>query len=134
MRRNILLIAFALVVFLIATGGAFLQEVPPDLTDLQGVLVWLATVGSPYFIGWVLSLVVENWAGWAALPRPLKIFIPMVASVLVSLGANLLLQYPTLIEQGAPWFSIVMGSVLGWLGTQQAYMSVNKAEYGARFR
>lgn len=134
MKRKILLIVFALFVLLVATGAAFLQETPPDLTDLQGVLVWLATVGSPYFIGFLLSLVVENWAGWAKLPRPVKIFVPMVAAVLVSLAANIALQYPVIIEQGAPWFSIVMGSVLGWLGTQQAYMKSNQVEYGARFK
>ena len=134
MKRKIVISIFAIVVFLVATAGAFLQEAVPDLTDLGGVILWLATVGAPYFVGWALSLLIENWKGWSQLPRPVKFFIPMIASVLVAVGANILLQYPSVIDAVAPWFTIVMGAILGWLGTQSAYMKVKESEYGARFQ
>ena len=131
--RKFLILILVLVVFLVVSGFAFIQEAPPDLTDFGAVILWLATVGSPFVVGWALSLIIENWSGWATLPRWIKFFAPMVAAIVISVGANLLLKYPVFIETIAPWFTIVMGAVLGWLGTQGGYMISKRANYGARF-
>jgi len=127
---KIKLVLFILLAFLLM-GAAFRQL--PDLTDLGAVLVWLATVGSPFLVGWALSLLVENWAGWNKLPTMVKTLIPMLASVLIAMGATVALKYPDIIGQIAPWFTIAMGAVLGWLGTQKGYSYMKSNEYGARF-
>jgi len=129
--KKLLLISLWLLLMLFMVAAVSFQL--PDLTDLGAVLVWLATVGSPFLVGWALSLLIENWAGWAKLPSIVKTFIPMLASVLIAVGATYALKYPDLIGQIAPWFTVAMGAVLGWLGTQKGYVYMKSNEYGARF-
>jgi len=102
-------------------------------TDLQQVIVWLAGVGSPIVIMYVMSWVVENWKGWSTLPKDIKFLIPMVASVLLSVGSSYLLKYPEVIEDIAPAFQVTMTAVLAYLASQKAYLTAMSKGYGARF-
>lgn len=107
-------------------------QVDPDFTDLAGVLAWLAGVGGPYFAGWVLSLLAENWPKWHDLPKAVKVLTPLVLSALVAVLSTLALQQAELVELVSPWYTLIAGSVLGYLGTQQAYLSAKRAGYGAK--
>ena len=104
-----------------------------DNTNLQQVLLWIAGVGAPAIVMYVLSWVVENWKGWINLPKDVKFLIPMVASVLLSIGAQQLLQYPQIVATIQPWFQVTMTSILAYLASQKAYMSAMGAGYGKRF-
>lgn len=104
-----------------------------DNTNLTLVLTWIVGVGAPAIVAYVLSFLVENWAGWATLPHNVKVLAPMVVSVLLSIGASQLLQYPAIIAQIQPWFQVTMSAVLAYLATQKAYITEQKAEYGQRF-
>jgi chromate transport protein ChrA len=104
-----------------------------DSTQLGQVLLWITGVGAPAIIMYVLSWVVENWKGWINLPKDVKFLLPMVASVLLSVGASQLLKYPEVVATIQPWFQILMTSVLAYLFSQKAYMTSKKAEYGKRF-
>lgn len=102
-------------------------------TDLNQVVLWLAGVGSPMVIMYILSWVVENWKGWSLLPKDVKFLIPMVASVLLSVGSSYLLKYPEVISSIAPIFQVVMTSILAYLASQKAYLTAMSKGYGARF-
>ncbi len=104
-----------------------------DYTQLTQVLTWLIGIGAPAVIAYVLSFVVENVSWWATLPRTVKVIVPMLASVLLSVGASILLQYPPIIAQIQPWFQVTMSAILAYLATQKAYITEQKAEYGQRF-
>lgn len=104
-----------------------------NYTDLQLVLTWIVGMGAPAIVAYVLSLVVENWAGWSTLPHNIKVLVPMVVSILLSIGASLLLQYPAIIAQIQPWFQMVVSAVLAYLSSQKAYMTVLERQYGQRF-
>ena len=129
--KKLFLISLWLLLMLFTVAAVSRQI--PDLTDLTAVLMWLATVGSPFLVGWALSLLIENWAGWGNLPHFVKTIIPMVASVLIAIGATVALKYPDIIGQIAPWFTVAMGAILGWLGTQGGYSYMKRNEYGRRF-
>ncbi len=129
--RLILVVVLLIVApFLIAARP--LQSSPPDLTDLFAVLAWLAGAGAPYLVGWVLSLLAENLPAWHKLSPGVKFVIPLILSPLVSVGATLLLQQESLLQLASPWYTIVAGSILGYLGTQQAYLSAKRAGYGLK--
>jgi hypothetical protein len=101
-----------------------------DWTDFRAVLVWLAGVGAPYIVGQLLSYLAENWPKWHELPRPVKFAAPLVLSVLLSVGATVLLRYDDVIGLLSPYWAIVVGAVLFYLGSQVAYMNAKKAGYG----
>jgi chromate transport protein ChrA len=104
-----------------------------DSTQLGEVLLWLTGVGSPIVIMYILSWVVENFKWWITLPKDVKFLLPMVASVLLSVGASQLLKYPEIIATIQPWFQVMMASILAYLFSQKAYMTAMKADYGKRF-
>jgi hypothetical protein len=104
-----------------------------DSTQLNQVLLWITGVGAPAIIMYVLSWVVENWKGWINLPKDVKFLLPMVASVMLSVGASQLLKYPEVISSIQPWFQVTMTSILAYLFSQKAYMTSTKAGYGKRF-
>jgi hypothetical protein len=101
-----------------------------DWTDFRAVLVWLAGVGAPYIVGQLLSYLAENWPKWHELPRPVKFAAPLVLSVLLSVGATVLLRYDDAIGLLSPYWAIIVGAVLFYLGSQVAYMNAKKAGYG----
>lgn len=104
-----------------------------DYTQLQQVLVWIAGIGAPAIVAYVLSLVVENWAGWSTLPHTVKVIVPMVVSVLLSVGASYLLKYPDIISQIQPTFQVTMSAILAYLASQKSYMTAMSHSYGKRF-
>ena len=109
----------------------FLQdptEQGPNLENVTEVLLWLTGVGAPFLVGYLLSLVAENIPSWHNLPRQVKFSVPLVASVLIAGGAQLLLQNEVFIARVAPLFSTIVRFVLTYLGTQQAYLAVKKTE------
>jgi hypothetical protein len=104
-----------------------------DWTNLQQVLVWIAGIGAPIIVAYLLSWVVENWSAWSTFPREVKFIAPMVVSVGLSLLSAQLLNFPEVITQIQPWFQILMSAILTYLSSQKAYMSAMKAGYGKRF-
>ena len=107
------------------------QTVSP--TDLQSVLLWIVTgAGSAYLTGRILSLLAENWAFWHKLSSQLKFIISIATAALISVGAQLLLGEPEVLEAIAPWFTLVMQAIIEWLGSQQQYIQAKRVEYGAK--
>ncbi len=104
-----------------------------DYTNLTLVLTWIVGIGAPAIVAYVLSLVAENWSGWSTLPHNVKVIVPMVVSVLLSIGASQLLKYPDIISQIQPWFQVTMSAILAYLSSQKSYMTAMKAQYGKRF-
>jgi hypothetical protein len=102
-------------------------------TDLTQVLIWIVGIGAPSIVAYVLSFVVENFSWWATLPHTVKVLVPMVASVTLSVLASVFLQYPAIIAQIQPWFQVTMSAILAYLSTQKAYITEQRAGYGRRF-
>lgn len=104
-----------------------------DWTNLQEVLKWLAGIGAPAVVMYLVSWLVENWKGWSTLPFAVKFLSPMILSVLFALGATMLLRYTDIIATIQPWFQIVVSAIIAYLASQKAYMTAMSAEYGKRF-
>jgi len=106
----------------------------PDLTDLQAVIVWLCGLGGPAVVLYAVSLLAENWKGWVNLPTWVKKLVPPLLAVLIAVGANILTGYTDIIAAIAPWWQIVISTMLAYLASQKAYMSTKEAEYGVRYK
>lgn len=104
-----------------------------DWTQLEPVLLWIAGIGAPMIIAYLFSWLVENWKAWSTFPREVKFIVPMVLSVLLSIGAKYLLGFPDIIAKISPYFTMIMTAILTYLASQKAYMSAMKAQYGKRF-
>lgn len=104
-----------------------------DYTQLTQVLLWLAGIGAPVVVGYALSWIVENWKAWSTFPTGVKFTVPLVVSVLLSVGAKYLLNFPDIVAQISPYFTLIMTSVLTYLSTQKAYITAIDKGYGARF-
>ena len=102
----------------------------PEFSNLTSVLVWLTGAGSAYIAGWVISLLAENWAAWHNLPRNVKFLIPLVLSPVLAMVATVLLRQDAFLQVVGPWFTIAVNSIIAYLGTQQAYMSAKRSDYG----
>lgn len=105
-----------------------------DYTQLEQVLLWLTGIGAPMVVGYIFSWVVENWKKWSTLPKEVKFTVPLVISVLISVGAKYLLDFPDIVEEISPYFTMIMTAILTYLSTQKAYMTAMDKQYGARFR
>lgn len=105
-----------------------------DYTNFQSVLEWLAGMGGPYLVGVLISWLAENWVKWHTLPRWVKFFAPMLVSVLISIGAVLLMQQTEFVGQASPWFRLVAQAIIAYIGTQGGYMQAKKAGYAFRSR
>jgi len=103
-----------------------------DYAVLNEVLLWITGIGAPVIIGYVLSLLAENFPAWHDLPRAVKFMVPLLGSVGLSAGAHVLLGYPDVIAQIAPWWNVLATSVLVYLGSQKAYIDVKKSGYGVK--
>lgn len=100
--------------------------------DLPAVLQWLTGPGAAYVVGYILSLVVENVPAWAKVPRIIKVLAPMVVSILISIVSTLLLKNTAFIQTVGPWWSLIVGAIISYLGTQQAFLYAKRAGYGVR--
>jgi hypothetical protein len=103
-----------------------------DVYDLNSLLAWLATAGSPYLVGIALSYLVENWAGWHKLPRQVKALLPLLASVALAALATWLQTSQAIVLAIQPYYTFVVGAVMAYIGSQQAYMSAKKHGYGVK--
>jgi hypothetical protein len=104
-----------------------------DWTNVTIVLTWLAGMGAPAVVAILLSLLAENWPKWSTLPSVVKFTVPMVFSVLLSVGSAYLLKYPVLLEQIQPWFQVIASAVIAYIASQKTYQGSMKAGYGKRF-
>ena len=100
-----------------------------DYTDLTSVLVWLSVLGAPYITGKVMAFVLENWKAWHKLPHAAKFLAPMLFSVGIATGAQVLLGYPELLGTLVPHFTLVITAVLAYLGSQQQYAAIKDTTY-----
>jgi len=98
--------------------------------DLKAVLEWLVAGGAPIAVMYAVSLLAENWAKWHALPKFVKFLAPMLLSAGLAIGAQVLTGYADVVAEIAPWFKVVMVSVLAYVGSQKAYMSTKASGYG----
>lgn len=103
----------------------------PDVSDLPSVLYWLATVGAPYITGKIFSYIAENFQGWHKLHRIVKFIVPMLVSVGISIGATVLMSKTGIVSELSPTYSIIAGSIMAYLGTQNGYMDAKRSGYGA---
>lgn len=103
-----------------------------DFASLVAVLTWISLAGGPYLAGWVFALLAENWPQWHDLPRQVKFAAPLVVSVALSIGANLLLQQNEVVSYLDPWYRMIAVAVLAYLGSQVAYMKAKKSDYAVR--
>lgn len=103
-----------------------------DFTNLAFVLNWVATIGGPYLVGKLLSYLAENWPRWHTLPVPVKFLAPMVLSVILAVGAKLLLGQAEFLAAVSPWFTMVAMAVSAYLGSQKGYQESRLADYGRK--
>lgn len=114
--------------------SAFMQQDLPDWVNLTSVLVWLAGVGAPAVVGYAMAWVLENWPQWHDFPKWVKFFTPMVLSILISIGAKFLLQSTDMIGLLAPYWTLIIGAILAWVGSQKGYMSAINTGYPPTIR
>lgn len=104
-----------------------------DWTNITLFLTWIVGMGAPVIVAYVLAIVVENWSRWSTLPHNVKVIVPMVVSVLLSVGASYALKYPAILEQIQPIWQVTISAILAYLGSQKGYMKVLEIHYGQRF-
>lgn len=103
-----------------------------EWTNLQAVLVWLTQLGAPLVAMYVFSLVAENVPAWHTLPKMVKFVAPPIVSILLAVGATLLLQRPDIIQTVAPWWTVIVGSLLAYAASQKGYMDAKSSGYGVK--
>lgn len=104
-----------------------------DWTNITLFLTWVVGIGAPAIVAYMLAILVENWSGWSTLPHNLKVILPLVVSVLLSVGASYALKFPEILSQIQPWFQVTVSAILAYLGSQKGYMKVLETQYGQRF-
>ncbi len=92
------------------------QPLPQVLELLAGPVGWVA-------LGTLLSMWLAHWEWYNAQVEAIKRLLPVVLSASLSIAARLLLLYvPAEVwEALAPYWFIVMGTALTWLGSQAWY-------------
>ena len=86
-----------------------------DFTNLTAVLQWISLAGGPYLAGWFFALLAENWPKWHELPRQVKFILPLVMSVTLSIGANLLMAQSEIVAFIDPWYRMAAMAMLAYL-------------------
>lgn len=97
-----------------------------DWTQLSVVLAWLVGAGSPAVITYLFSWVSTNLEFWKNLPGVVKFALPLVLSILLSIGAAQLLKFPDILSAIQPWYQIVVAAVLAYLASQKGEMTAKK--------
>lgn len=105
-----------------------------DWTILESVLLFLAAGGAVYVVNYAFAWFAENFEFWHKLPSLLKLFIPIIVSVLLAFGAQQLLFYPDIIALIQPYWALLILIITAWLGSQKGYISAKAASYGAEKR
>lgn len=110
------------------------QTVPPELANIGALLTWIAFAGgAPYLVGKLFAYLAENWQFWLGLDTRIKFLVPMILSVLLSIGAQYALDYTELLAEINPYFQMFVAAIVAYLGTQVGYMETKKAGYGKRY-
>lgn len=127
--RKAIVRLMAVLLVLLALGLIAAQVEDP--TDLTSVLTWLAFGGGGVWVtNQFVSLFLENTNWWHTLKPGVKIGSTLVVSVLLGLGAGVLLPQPDTIAIIQPYYKIVILAVLGWIGSQVAYMRTKALRAG----
>jgi uncharacterized membrane protein len=101
-----------------------------DLPNLDAALKFLVGGGSSVVVMGALSYLVENWPKWHDLPKWLKLLLPMLASALLAVGAQILMGYADVVAELSPWYVIIVTAVISWINSQKTYASTKVSGYG----
>lgn len=107
----------------------FLQQLPNWL-NLEEVLLWLAAGGGAVVVAFFFSWLAENFVFWHNFSANLKLFLSLVFSVGIGVGAHYVLGLPDLITFISPTYTLIITILLTWLGSQTAYMRSRYRDYG----
>jgi chromate transport protein ChrA len=110
-----------------------IRRMKMDWTNATIVLTWLAGIGAPAVVAILLSLLAENWKAWTTFPTLVKTLVPMVVSILLSVGSSMLLKYPELLAQIQPWFQVITSAIIAYIASQKTYQGSLKSRYGKRW-
>lgn len=99
---------------------------PIDPEQVQALPDFLELLAGP--VGWVLlgalvSMALARWSWYNVQPHEIKTVLPILIAALLSIGARLLLVYvPVQVwEVLEPYWFIIAGTVMTWLGSQGWY-------------
>lgn len=106
---------------------------PDDLMDVQGFLSFLAGPMGWLAVGAILSSLWDKWAWYGQQSVAVKRVVPLVAGVLISSVAQVLL---TVVPADVwlaitPYWSIVAGVIMTFLGGELRYL-LTRAKDGAQ--
>ncbi len=143
MKRSLVVAGLVLVlVFVVAVGGAAAQGgVPPaiDPGQVPALPDFLRTLAGP--AGWVLlgafvSAMLARWEWFCRQPTVFKSLVPVALAAVLSIGAQLLLTYVpvTFWAAIAPYWTIVAGAAVTWLGSQGWFQLVEKPAQAPKLR
>lgn len=96
-----------------------------DISTPLGLIIFL---GTPGFVSWVTSNVLDNWA-WFALRKPMtKKFIVLALSIALALISFVAAQRvsPDFFEIVKPYYAVVYGAIVAFLAADQQHQSFLK--------
>ena len=98
----------------------------PEPSDLTAVLVWLAAgPGGIYVAGRASAFLFEKIPGWGTrVPEAVRPWIVLLAGIGLAIGAHFLLAQPAVIAAINPYYLILVGAAIAWLGSQQQFTSL----------
>ena len=91
-----------------------MDQFPINLVDL------FKFIGTPLFIGFVVSFLLERVTGFQMLPTDTKAVVALVISIALPLFSYFLLNYVPqgLIDALQPWYAAAVTGVIGFIGSQ----------------
>lgn len=94
----------------------------PKAPDLNTILTWLAAGGGVIILSWAASWGLEGTTWWATLQPKVKSLIILGLSILLGVGATILLQLPNALAFVGKYLAgPVLGSAAVWIVTQYAH-------------
>ena len=102
-----------------------------NIIDLNTLLIYLSGAGAAYVAGKVISWVAENIPAWHNLHKTVKTLLPMLLSILITMGAQALLN-AQLAPEVDYWATVAIGAVVMYYGTQKGYMEAKINGYGQK--
>lgn len=91
-----------------------MEQFPSNLVDL------FKFIGTPLFIGFVVSFLLERVADFQRLNTDTKAIVALVISIVLPLFSYFLLNYvpQPLIDALQPWYAAAVTGVIGFIGSQ----------------